>query len=228
VRIVVSGFIFNPPTVEEAYRLKIGPRPTAIVLQQSMRGSRSRSPAAKNVRSDTLKRQYSSARMDRRLSVERARLVPAEPTSEANIRRQYSTLRTPGAQMVLTRGRQATIQPQVPDTIQQPEEDIAQVVPNYPAPIFSAATFQRNDEKDSGKFRNLHKARLARRAYLRHSFNRTDFIAVVSYWIAFVLELSGIMGRHHIYLFRMLACLRIFRLLGITEGTNVHIFRSED
>jgi hypothetical protein len=48
-----------------------------------------------------------------------------------------------------------------------------------------------------------------------------DFIAVVSYWIALVLELTGVMSKHHVYIFRMLSCLRIFRLLSITEGTSV-------
>jgi hypothetical protein len=43
----------------------------------------------------------------------------------------------------------------------------------------------------------------------------------VSYWIALVLELTGLMSLHHIYIFRMLACLRIFRLLGLTEGMSV-------
>jgi hypothetical protein len=51
-----------------------------------------------------------------------------------------------------------------------------------------------------------------------------DFIAVVSYWIALILELTGVMTKHHIYVFQMLSCLRIFRLLGITEGTSVTLF----
>ena len=62
---------------------------------------------------------------------------------------------------------------------------------------------------------------LARRAFLRHSFNRLDFIAVVSFWIAFVLGNAGIESSYHLYIFRMMSCLRILRLLALTHGTAV-------
>jgi hypothetical protein len=62
---------------------------------------------------------------------------------------------------------------------------------------------------------------LARRAFLRHSFNRLDFIAVVSFWISFVLGMLGIESTYHLYVFRMMSCLRILRLLAITHGTSV-------
>lgn len=67
--------------------------------------------------------------------------------------------------------------------------------------------------------------RLARRAFLRHSFNRLDFLAVCSYWISLGLTLTGYEAENHLYLFRMMSCLRILRLLGITSGTSV-ILRS--
>jgi hypothetical protein len=76
-----------------------------------------------------------------------------------------------------------------------------------------------------GSFQSQARFRLARRAYLRHSFNRLDFIAVVSYWISLGLCLSGIEAERHLYIFRMMSCLRILRLLGITSGTSV-ILRS--
>ena len=66
--------------------------------------------------------------------------------------------------------------------------------------------------------------RLARRAFLRHSFNRLDFLAVVSYWIAFVLSTTKVASQSHIYVFQMLSCLRILRLLGLTSGTSVCIY----
>ncbi|KHN98590.1 cation channel family protein [Metarhizium album ARSEF 1941] len=66
---------------------------------------------------------------------------------------------------------------------------------------------------------------LARRAFLRHSFNRLDFVAVVSFWVAFLLGITGIESQHRIYLFRMLGCLRILRLLALTHGTAI-ILRS--
>ncbi|TAQ88335.1 hypothetical protein B7494_g3339 [Chlorociboria aeruginascens] len=66
---------------------------------------------------------------------------------------------------------------------------------------------------------------LARRAFLRHSFNRLDFLAVVSFWTAFLLSITGVENDFHLYIFRMLSCLRILRLLAITNGTAI-ILRS--
>ncbi|KAN0117387.1 BcCCH1, calcium channel protein [Hyaloscypha variabilis] len=66
---------------------------------------------------------------------------------------------------------------------------------------------------------------LARRAFLRHGFNRLDFIAVVSFWIAFVVGVTGVEASVHVYVFRMLSCLRILRLLSLTNGTAI-ILRS--
>ncbi|CAG8426892.1 unnamed protein product [Penicillium salamii] len=73
----------------------------------------------------------------------------------------------------------------------------------------------------------LHKrrVRLAHRAFLRHSFNRLDFVAVVAFWVSFVLTWSGAEKTHQLYIFRMLSCLRILRLLAMTNGTSV-ILRS--
>lgn len=62
---------------------------------------------------------------------------------------------------------------------------------------------------------------LARRAFLRHSFNRFDFLAVVSFWIDFILSISGVEDAHHLYIFKMLSCLRILRLLALTNGTAI-------
>lgn len=76
-----------------------------------------------------------------------------------------------------------------------------------------------------GHGRQQQRVRLAKRAFLRHSFNRLDFIAVVSFWISFVLALTRVESDRHIYVFRMLSALRILRLLGLTSGTSV-ILRS--
>ena len=72
-----------------------------------------------------------------------------------------------------------------------------------------------------GHTRQQQRVRLARRAFLRHGFNRLDFVAVVSFWISFALQLSLAESNRHIYVFRMLSCLRILRLLGLTSGTSV-------
>lgn len=72
-----------------------------------------------------------------------------------------------------------------------------------------------------GHSRQQQRDRLARRAFLRHSFNRLDFLAVVSFWTSFILSTSKISSHHHIYVFQMLSCLRILRLLSLTSGTSV-------
>ena len=81
------------------------------------------------------------------------------------------------------------------------------------------------DSDQSGDSRQPQRIRLARRAFLRHGFNRLDFVAVVSFWITFFLSIAMAEQSHHIYIFRMLSCLRILRLLSLTQGTSV-ILRS--
>ncbi|TID21777.1 calcium-channel protein CCH1 [Venturia nashicola] len=79
------------------------------------------------------------------------------------------------------------------------------------------------DVKGSSKAHQ--RARLAHRAFLRHSFNRLDFLAVTAYWISFVLAIFHVEGSRHLYIFRMMSCLRILRLLFLTSGTTI-ILRS--
>lgn len=73
--------------------------------------------------------------------------------------------------------------------------------------------------------RHQKRVRLGHRAFLRHSFNRLDFLAVVSYWIALVVNIIGYETSNHFHLFTMLSSLRILRLLSLTSGTSV-ILRS--
>ncbi|ORY24315.1 high-affinity cell membrane calcium channel [Naematelia encephala] len=60
------------------------------------------------------------------------------------------------------------------------------------------------------------------RPYLRHSWHRIDMIAVIAFWITFLLAMIGqeATARHHIYIFRALSVLRAGRLLVITSGTT--------
>ena len=62
----------------------------------------------------------------------------------------------------------------------------------------------------------------ASRPYLRHSWNRVDLVAIVSFWITFVLCMLGAEKTPyaHIYIFRALSVLRTTRLLAITSGTT--------
>ena len=61
--------------------------------------------------------------------------------------------------------------------------------------------------------------------YLRHSWNRIDFIAIMAFWISFVLAMAGAerSSTHHIAIFRALSVLRTSRLLAVTSGTTVSL-----
>jgi hypothetical protein len=93
--------------------------------------------------------------------------------------------------------------------------------PHQPSVMRSFTTNIQDSAETRGGSRQHQRARLAHRAYLRHSFNRVDFIAVVSYWISFVLSMFSLESNKHVFVFRMLSCLRILRLLYLTSGTTV-------
>jgi voltage-dependent calcium channel len=96
--------------------------------------------------------------------------------------------------------------------------------PAQPSIIRSFTGFQPNVDVP-GDGRQQQRIRLAKRAFLRHSFNRLDFIAAISFWISFALAITGVESNRHIYVFRMLSATRILRLLNLTSGTSV-ILRS--
>lgn len=91
---------------------------------------------------------------------------------------------------------------------------------------FGPSTFARSFTVMHGQrlpetFEEAQRMQLARRAFLRHGFNRLDFTAIISFWITFVLSITGIEMEYHIFIFRMMSCLRIVRLLALTSGTSV-------
>jgi hypothetical protein len=60
--------------------------------------------------------------------------------------------------------------------------------------------------------------------YLRQSWTRIDFVAIISFWITFALAMSGLeRGRYHIGIFRAMSVIRTARLLSITSGTTVSV-----
>lgn len=65
----------------------------------------------------------------------------------------------------------------------------------------------------------------APRAYLRHSWDRIDFISIVAYWVDFCLlishqEIIEEEGRR-LLVFKMLSALVLLRLMNITDGSKV-------
>jgi hypothetical protein len=93
--------------------------------------------------------------------------------------------------------------------------------PEQPSVLRAFTTAQMNPDAGLSDPRERQRVRLAHRAYLRHSFNRTDFVAIVAFWIAFVLNILDIKKAQAIPVFQMLSCLRIIRLLNLTSGTSV-------
>lgn len=63
----------------------------------------------------------------------------------------------------------------------------------------------------------------AARPYLRHSWNRVDAVAIISFWITFCLSMFGLerTSNRHLYIFRALSVLRTARLLAVSSGTAV-------
>lgn len=110
-------------------------------------------------------------------------------------------------------------QPQRQRSIRQPRQE------QFAPTAFARSLTMMQGPAVSGTLEEQQRLHLARRAFLRHGFNRLDFIAVVSFWISFILSVTGLESRHHIYVFRMLSCLRIIRLLALTKG-NLIILRS--
>ncbi|EGV64159.1 hypothetical protein CANTEDRAFT_104682 [Yamadazyma tenuis ATCC 10573] len=64
-----------------------------------------------------------------------------------------------------------------------------------------------------------------RRAYIRNSWHRVDFISILTFWISLFLSIDKYDVKNHIMIFRALSCLRILRLCNLTTGTSM-ILRS--
>jgi hypothetical protein len=132
---------------------------------------------------------------------------------------QYSTInRQVGVRQAVLGNVQRLFGPQRQPSLRRTDTNVD---PQMPSVLRTFTTAQMNHAIGPGDSRDQQRARLAHRAYLRHSFNRTDFVAVVSFWIAFALSVTGIEHKRHIFIFKMLSCLRIIRLLNLTSGTAV-------
>jgi len=131
---------------------------------------------------------------------------------------EYSTIdRTQGIRKAVVDQYQTFFKPQRQKSVKRPH-----------AEAYGPSTFARSFTLMQGQplprtYEDQQRMQLARRAFLRHGFNRLDFIAVVSFWISFILRVTGREHDRHVYAFHMLSCLRIIRLLGITQGNAVSI-----
>lgn len=58
------------------------------------------------------------------------------------------------------------------------------------------------------------------RAYLRSSWNRLQFLAVISYWTALLLSINSFDLKNELFMFSALSALPILHLLNLTSGTS--------
>lgn len=136
---------------------------------------------------------------------------------------EYSTInRQIGIKQAILGNARKLFGPQRQPSIKRTDTTIDQQAPSV---FRTFTTAQIAPTIGPGNSRDQQRARLAHRAYLRHSFNRTDFLAVIAFWISFLLGITKVESEKHIYIFKMLSCLRIIRLLNLTSGTAV-ILRS--
>lgn len=131
---------------------------------------------------------------------------------------EYSTIdRTRGVRAAIADQYKLIFQPERQKSVRGPRQ--TRLEPAAFARSFTFAQRQNKTVEDERRFQ------LARRAFLRHGFNRLDFISVVAFWISFVLAVFGLEKQYHLYVFKMLSSLRIIRLLAITHGTSVCTYR---
>ena len=132
---------------------------------------------------------------------------------------EYSTIdRQRGIRAAVADQYQALFQPQRHKSL---KAQSVQFPPEPSAISRSFTTLMQGQQALPKTFEEQQRFQLARRAFLRHSFNRLDFVAIVSFWISFLLGITGLESQLHLYLFKMLSCLRILRLLALTHGTAV-------
>jgi hypothetical protein len=137
------------------------------------------------------------------------------PREHSTINREIGWRRALQERMRTLFGTPHTTRPRAA-TLELPNE----AGPQQPS-LLRAFTMQGGDEVARGDSGYKQRARLAQRAFLRHSFNRVDFVAVIAYWISLALSIFAFETGRHIFVFRMLSCLRIMRLLYLTSGTTV-------
>lgn len=130
--------------------------------------------------------------------------------------KEYSTIdRQRGVKAVVAEKYRDVFQPQRQKSVKKPPQDLY-----GPSTLARSVTWLHGQQVPE-TMEDQQRFQLARRAFLRHGFNRLDFVSVVSFWISFVIGITGIEKEHHLYIFRMLSCLRILRLLALTKGNAV-------
>lgn len=116
--------------------------------------------------------------------------------------------------------RVAELANRVRTTVREPSQ------PTYLSEVMRSQNHVAHPDAISLPFRlsvdHLHTKTQRNIPYLRQSWSRIDFIAIVSFWITFALAMTGVeRGTYHIGIFRAISVIRTARLLAITSCTTV-------
>jgi voltage-dependent calcium channel len=118
-------------------------------------------------------------------------------------------------------------------TIRQPSEPtyLSRVMQSDANPLGTGHPTYANGDVLSLPFRlsisNQHSKTQRNVPYLRQSWTRIDFLAILCFWITFGLATTGFehgVGGLHIGVFRAISAIRTARLLTVTSGTTVSFF----
>jgi hypothetical protein len=215
-RICVSGFIFDPEVSLMSLIRSKGHSdfyPTTPSGPSGDSASRTNSISRSSLkRGGTITQRFKSVR--------RALLRPFALRTTSSSQSMYSNASAP-SQVALT--------PSHSDQTSYRLEDIQNRLQGSSSSYMSQALKSDSNEVLSLPFQLNIKAihGKARRnvPYLRQSWTRIDFIAIVSFWIVFALATTGVeRGEYHIGIFRALSVIRTARLLTITSGTTVRFY----
>ncbi|KAI6779097.1 Calcium-channel protein-like protein [Emericellopsis cladophorae] len=109
---------------------------------------------------------------------------------------EYSTIdRTKGLRVALTNQYRSIFQP---EKQKSGKTNSVHLAPESSTISRSFTTLVQGQQALPETLEEQQRYHLARRAFLRHSFNRLDFVAVVSFWISFVLGVAGLESQYHL------------------------------
>lgn len=225
-RMATTGFIFDPeismfqlfsPPAKDAYTpSQPSPAPAGPTRQTSLARGRSLTQQFRQMKR-TLMRPFA--------------MPSRQPATGYGL--SSAQLRSASTPHINTNGTPAPTPSGISQRIKNAAHSVHQTIRDPTTPTFLSRAMRSDNNKDEIKlpFRlsiEHHHDKTQRNVpYLRQSWTRIDFIAVVSFWIMFVLAMTGVeKGKYHVGIFRALSVLRTARLLSMTSGTTVRPFFS--
>ncbi|KAG6837569.1 hypothetical protein H0H93_006983 [Arthromyces matolae] len=220
-RICVSGFLFDPEvsmgalftTPFHSKHEHFPPTPTPDNPAITRSGSLSQNTLSRNV---TISKRLHNLKVTLLRPFALNAHVPSSPYPRV----------PPASQVALTPSEPHHQPNPLTSRIKSAAHDLHHIIREPPTATF----LSRAMKSDNGDFislpfhlsvSNAHDKAIRNIPYLRQSWSRIDFVAIVSFWIAFGLAILGEeRGLHHIGIFRAMSVIRTARLLTITSGTT--------